>query len=118
MLLKSQLRKSNPTVKAAKMLESAIVDSAGGVRIKLHVHPGTKRNGISGLFGDALKFDLQTPPVDGKANAALIKLFSKILDCPRSSVILTSGETSRNKVLEIRGIDKTTIITILNKHIL
>ncbi len=65
-----------------------------------------------------MKLDLQTPPVDGKANAALIKLFSKMLNCSKSSVILISGETSRDKILEIRGFDKATIINILNEYIL
>ena len=100
------------------MLADCISDVSGGVRIKLHVHPGAKRNGISGFFGDSVKFDLQTPPVDGKANAALQKVLSKLLKCSKSSIILISGETSRDKVLEIRNMDKTALINILNDHIL
>ena len=69
------------------MLEACISECSGAARIKLHVHPGAKRNGISGFFGDSVKFDLQTPPVDGKANAALLKQLSKLLDCPKSAII-------------------------------
>ena len=100
------------------MLADCISEVADGVRIKLHVHPGAKRNGISGFFGDSVKFDLQTPPVDGKANAALLKNLAKMLKCSKSSIILVSGETSRDKTLEIRGINKDSLINILNCHIL
>lgn len=102
----------------AKMLDSCVSEVTGAVRIKLHVHPGAKRNGISGFFGDSIKFDLQTPPVDGKANAALIKQFSKMLKCSKSAVQLISGECSRDKVLEIRDMDKSNTIILLNDHIL
>ena len=100
------------------MLADCISEITGGVRIKLHVHPGAKRNGISGFLGTSIKFDLQTPPVDGKANAALLKNLAKMLKCSKSSIILVSGETSRDKTLEIRGINKDALINILNDHIL
>ena len=99
------------------MLEACISECSGAARIKLHVHPGAKRNGISGFFGDSVKFDLQTPPVDGKANAALLKQLSKLLDCPKSAIILISGECSRDKVLEIRTLNKEALLNILSKHI-
>lgn len=100
------------------MLENCISEVACGVRIKLHVHPGAKRNGISGFFGDSIKFDLQTPPVDGKANAALLKILAKMLKCSKSSIDLVSGETSRDKTLEIRGFNKESLIKILNDNTL
>ena len=100
------------------MLADCISEVTGGVRIKLHVHPGAKRNGISGFFGDSIKFDLQTPPVDGKANAALLKILAKMLKCSKSSIDLISGESSRDKILEIRGFNKDSLINILNDNIL
>ena len=100
------------------MLDSCIGECSGAIRIKLHVHPGAKRNGISGLFGDAIKLELQTPPVDGKANAALIKWFAKALGCAKSSIRIVTGESSRDKVLEIRNIDKNTAINSLREYIL
>lgn len=100
------------------MLADCISEVTGGVRIKLHVHPGAKRNGISGFFGDSIKFALQTPPVDGKANAALLKILAKMLKCSKSSIDLISGESSRDKILEIRGFNKDSLINILNDNIL
>lgn len=79
------------------------MDSTGAVLLKLRVHPGAKRSAVNGTFGDALKLDLQAPPVDGKANAALLKFLSSLLNLPKSSIELKSGECSRDKVVKISG---------------
>ena len=100
------------------MFESCVIEQNGAVRIKLHVHPGAKRNGIAGVFNDAVKLDLQTPPVDGKANAALLKYLAKLLDKSRSEISIVHGECSRDKVVEIRNSDKNSIIQFLNSNIL
>ena len=92
------------------------ISSSGAVRLKLHVRPGAKRNGISGLFGDALKVELQTPPVDGKANSALIKLLAGWLDMPKSKIRLISGETCRDKIIELSDKDIQNIIIELDKN--
>ncbi|MGA8298411.1 MAG: DUF167 domain-containing protein [Terriglobales bacterium] len=70
----------------------------------MKVHPRAKKNAITGEIGDALKVALTAPPVDGKANAACIEFFAKLLNVPRSSVTIASGETSRNKVVRIMGL--------------
>ena len=57
----------------------ALTAGDGGVYISLHIQPGAKREGVTGLFGSSLKIALNAPPVDGKANAALIKILSKTL---------------------------------------
>lgn len=100
------------------MFELCAMERPGAVRIKLHVHPGAKRNAVNGVFGESVKIDLQTPPVDGKANAALLKFMAKLFGLSRSDLAITSGECSRDKVLEVKNIDKNTILTILNKSTL
>ena len=60
-------------------------------------------------MGDALKLTLTAPPVDGKANQAVIEFFADLFDIPRSSVTIASGETSRNKVVRITGLSKQTV---------
>ena len=89
-------------------------DSSGNVRLKLRVHPGAKRSGINGKFGDAMKIELQTPPVDGKANAALIKFLAEKLALPKSALSLKSGECSRDKVIRISGKNIEEIISLLD----
>ena len=82
----------------------AIQTSASGVTFAVKVHPRGKKNAITGEVGDALKVALTAPPVDGKANAACIEFFAKLLNVPRSSITIASGQNSRNKVLRVAGI--------------
>ena len=67
----------------------------------LHIQPGAKRTEIVGQHGDALKIRLAAPPVDGKANAELIRFLAERLRVPRSAIRLVSGESSRAKRLRV-----------------
>jgi hypothetical protein len=56
-----------------------------------------------------LKARVAAPPVEGEANAALVRLVAKALGLPRSAVRITSGETARVKVLDIDGLDEAEV---------
>jgi len=75
----------------------------GSITLTLHIQPGAKKSEIAGLHGDALKIRLNAPPVDGKANAALVEFIAEALGVPRSAVSLKSGQTSRRKVIAVIG---------------
>lgn len=75
----------------------------GRITLTLHIQPGAKKTEFAGLHGDALKIRLAAPPVDGKANEALIKFVAETLGLAKSAVSLKSGQTSRRKVLELQG---------------
>ena len=77
----------------------------GGVLINIRVVPRASKNEISGEMDGAIKIRLQSPPVDGKANKALIDFLSELLGVSKSSVAILSGETSRNKRVHVRGIE-------------
>ncbi|MGA2348560.1 MAG: DUF167 domain-containing protein [Candidatus Sulfotelmatobacter sp.] len=81
-----------------------IHEIADGVTFAVKVHPGAKKNAITGELGDALKVSLTTPPVEGRANQACIEFFAKLLKVPRSSVTIASGQSTRNKVIRVAGI--------------
>ncbi len=81
-----------------------IHETAGGATLAVKVHPRAKKNAITGEVGDALKLAVTAPPVDGRANQACIEFFANLLDVPRSSVTIASGETSRNKVIRVAGL--------------
>lgn len=81
-----------------------IADSAAGATFAIKVHPRGKKNAITGEVGDALKVSLTAPPVDGKANAACIEFFAKLLKVLRASVSIASGEASRDKVVRVAGL--------------
>ena len=80
-----------------------IRDTAVGVSFAVKVQPRAKRNAIVGEVGDAMKLTLTAPPIDGRANEACIEFFANLLDVPRSSITIASGETSRNKVIRVTG---------------
>ncbi|HRH74722.1 DUF167 family protein [Zoogloea sp.] len=75
----------------------------GSVVLMLHIQPGARKTEVAGLHGDALKIRLAAPPVDGKANAALLAFLAKVCGVPKSAVSLLSGETSRSKRVRIVG---------------
>ncbi|HSD61552.1 MAG TPA: DUF167 domain-containing protein [Burkholderiales bacterium] len=79
--------------------------SADGATLTLflHVQPGAKRTGAAGLHGDALKVRLAAPPVEGRANEALIAWLAEVFGVPARQVRLLWGEKSREKVVEISG---------------
>ena len=71
--------------------------------LTLHIQPGAKKTEVAGEHGDALKIRLAAPPVDGKANAALLAFIAERLGVSKSAVTLKSGQTSRRKVVEVEG---------------
>jgi hypothetical protein len=77
---------------------------AGGVTFTVKVHPRAKKDAITGKVGDVLKVSLTAPPVDGKANAACIDFFAKLLKVSRSSVTIASGLSSRVKAICVVGL--------------
>jgi uncharacterized protein (TIGR00251 family) len=78
-------------------------DTAYGCVLPVRVHPGAKRNAITGEHDGAVKISITTPPTDGKANDALIAFLAGHLRVPRASVTLLTGATSRSKTLRIEG---------------
>ena len=102
----------------AESVESAVTQVEPGiVRIACRVQPRASKQGIRGMHGSAVKISLNTPPVDGKANAALCAFLADILDLSKSSVSLHSGQTSRDKVVEVSGINHAQAIQILQQEL-
>ena len=79
------------------------VGDDGCITLNLHIQPGAKTTGFAGLHGDALKIRLAAPPVDGRANVALLRFVADALKLPPGAVVLKSGYASRRKVVEVRG---------------
>jgi uncharacterized protein len=92
--------------RAAKASMIPIQQSAKGITFAVKVHPRARKNAITGIVGDALKLALTAPPVEGKANQAVIEFFADLFAIPRSSVTIASGETSRSKIVRIAGVSK------------
>jgi uncharacterized protein (TIGR00251 family) len=85
--------------------ESDFVRAVGdGCTVALRVHPGAKRNAITGVHDEALKISLTAPAIDGKANAALIGYLAEILGVPKAWVTLIQGIGSRVKTVRVIGL--------------
>lgn len=74
---------------------------AHGITLTLHVQPGAKRSEIVGLHGEALKLKLAAPPVEGKANDALLRFIAEQFQVSLRDVALQQGAQSRHKVVLI-----------------
>ncbi|HEX8248862.1 MAG TPA: DUF167 domain-containing protein [Pyrinomonadaceae bacterium] len=68
------------------------------------VVPRASKSEIVGLYDGALKIRLASPPVDGAANAELVKLLSKTLGVSKSAVEILSGQSARTKQVKISGV--------------
>lgn len=77
-------------------------ETAAGVVLTVHVQPGARRNAYAGLHGEALKFRIAAPPVEGAANAALCAFLADLCGVPRSAVRVESGQTGRRKRVLVR----------------
>ena len=82
----------------------------GGVTLAVRAQPGAKRTAIAGVYGDGaaaqLKIAVQAPPVEGRANSALVEFLADTFDVAKSRVELVSGELSRSKVFLVRGVTR------------
>jgi uncharacterized protein (TIGR00251 family) len=81
---------------------------AGGVTLSIRAQPGAKKTAIVGIYGEGeaaqLKVAVQAPPVEGRANEALIAFLAKMFGISKRSVELVSGQLSRSKVFLLQGI--------------
>ena len=82
----------------------AIQAAANGVSLTLTIAPRSGRDEIVGLAGDAIKIRLKAPPIEGRANEALLDFLAKRLALPRSALAITAGATARRKVVHANGI--------------
>jgi uncharacterized protein (TIGR00251 family) len=81
-----------------------ITEKGGVVSFAVRVQPRASRDEIVGEWQDGLKIRLTAPPVDDRANEALRRLLAARLKVPLSAVRIASGERSRTKRVEVRGV--------------
>ena len=90
----------------ADQLPCLQVTADGSLLLRLHVQPRAAHNQVAGLQGEALKLRLTSPPVDGKANKAVLATLARLLELPKSCLTLRSGLQSRTKTVRIENADE------------
>lgn len=80
-----------------------VVQSERCLIIDIYVQPGVKVSQIIGKHGERLKLKISAPPIDGKANQAVIDFFAQFLALAKCNVNIESGEKSRNKRVSLIG---------------
>jgi len=81
----------------------------GRVLLRVYVQPRASRDRFAGLYDDAVKIALTAPPVDGKANAAVIKFLASFLNVKKKDLEIKHGLQSRNKSVLIRGVSAESV---------
>ena len=90
-------------------MENFIKVKGNKIFLKVHINPNSKKNEIVGIFDNSLKIKISSPPVDGKANKAIIKFFSKFLNIPKSKIKIEKGDKSRDKLIAIEGFNESAL---------
>jgi uncharacterized protein (TIGR00251 family) len=93
--------------------ESPVREGEGGVTLSVVVKVRARKSAVLGLEADHLSVALAAPPVDGAANEALKRTLAEHFGLARSHVRIVSGEKNRRKVVELRGIDRATVLARL-----
>ena len=87
----------------------------GRLRIRVRVKPRASKSRVLGVREGALELSLAAPPVDGEANAELIRTLAAALGCPKSAIEIVSGAGSRSKLLAIAGFTEAELLTKLGQ---
>lgn len=96
-----------------------IREASAGVTLAVRAQPGAKRTAITGVYGEGgsaqLKIAVQAPPLEGRANQALVAFLAETFSVPKNAVELISGELSRSKVFLLRGVKLSRAEELLGK---
>jgi hypothetical protein len=94
-------------------------EAADGVTLAVRAQPGAKKTAIIGIYGEGaaakLKIAVQAPPVEGRANEALIAFLANLFSISRNRVALISGELSRSKVFLLRNVSLNQALATLSQ---
>lgn len=89
-----------------------IGEKDGSVSIDIAVKPRASREGVGPVQADRLVVAVNAPPVDGKANAAVVRVLAEAFGVARSAVTIVRGETGRKKTVRIAGITAAAVARV------
>jgi uncharacterized protein (TIGR00251 family) len=77
--------------------------------VTVHIVPRARATAVVGMHGDAIKIRVAAPPVEGAANAELVRFLARRLRVPESAVTITHGTSGRRKTVAVAGVASTRI---------
>jgi uncharacterized protein (TIGR00251 family) len=84
----------------------------GAVTVDVAVKPRSSREGVGPVQADRLVVSVNAPPVDGKANEAVVRVLAETFGVPRSAVTIVRGETGRKKTVRIAGLTAAVVMRV------
>jgi hypothetical protein len=94
-------------------LSIRVEDRAGAARFRVKVQARARREELAGVQGEALRVRVSAPPVEGRANAAVVALLAERLRVPKGSIKIVSGGRGKEKLIEVAGLDAATVLARL-----
>lgn len=102
--------KAKPDSLMPENFPSWLTSAGDALMLAVHAQPGARRDAVVGEYDGRLKIALTTPPIEGRANQALVKFLAKRLAITRTSIELVSGDTARAKRFRISGLNTNELI--------
>ena len=109
------MTRTEPPTVLGEWATLALNERSGAVRFNVHVRPRSSRSAILGVREKALAVALTAPPADGAANSELLNLLAKALDVRKGSVSIVAGASSREKLIQVNGIDPNEALARLSR---
>jgi uncharacterized protein (TIGR00251 family) len=81
--------------------------------VSVRVLPRSSKEGVAGFEGGVVRIRLNAPPVEGKANDALVRFLAKAVGVPRDRVTLVTGERGRSKIVRVAGVTREALMAAL-----
>ena len=93
-------------------------DGQKGAALAIRVTPRSSKNEIAEILNDGtVRIRLMAPPVEGRANDALVSFLADVLDVSRSKIEIVAGETGRDKLVSVLGLDAETVHERILQHL-
>ena len=118
-------------MQAASLLPKSIYKNSGKIFLIINARPGSKKEGITGKYlillnklkeisDEYIGVKISAPPVDGKANIALVLYFSNMFDISKSDVTLEKGGKNKHKLISLNynGYSEEEVYNILKENII
>jgi uncharacterized protein len=89
-----------------------ITEKDGGVTVDIQVKPRSSREAVGSVQADRLLVAVNAPPVDGKANEAVVRVLAETFGVPRSAVTIVRGETGKKKTVRLVGVTAAAVMKV------